>query len=410
MNRMRIARLFALLMLAAIGAVPAAGSQEPAPIAIHLFWSEGCPHCARARAFLEALDRTEDGVDLRTYEVSNEPGNAVLFARLNDALSVDVPAVPLVIAGDRAFIGYLDDQSTGLAIREAALACRAAGCVDIVASFQRALAASGGETTETRSPARRDAPPLPPTIRLPVFGEVATASLSLPLLTVLLAVIDGFNPCAMWVLLFLIGMLLGMTDHVRMWVLGAAFLLASAAVYFLFLAAWLNVLVLLGTLAWIRIALGIGALAAGSWYLSQYVRNPAALCRIAPAGQRQRIMERIRGAVREQSFLLAVLGMVAVAAAVNLVELLCSAGVPAIYTQVLALSALPASQHYLYLLLYVLVFLLDDLAVFVTAMVTLQASGLTAQYARYSHLLGGIVLAVLGMLLIFRPDWLKFGA
>lgn len=409
MNRMRIAWLFALSMLAMIGAIAEAESQEPAPIAIHLFWSEGCPHCLRARTFLEALDRTEDGVELRTYEVSSNSGNGALFARLNAVLSVDVPAVPLVIAGDRAFIGYLDDQSTGSAIREAALACRAAGCVDIVTSHHRSLSASDGKTIETRSPARREGPPMPPSIRLPVFGEVATANLSLPLLTVLLAVIDGFNPCAMWVLLFLIGLLLGMTDHVRMWVLGAAFLLASAAVYYFFLAAWLNVLILLGTLAWIRIALGVGALAAGSWYVSQYIRNPAALCTIAPAGQRQRIMESIREAVRERSFLLAILGMVAVAAAVNLVELLCSAGVPAIYTQVLALSALPASQYYLYLLLYVLVFLLDDLAVFVTAMVTLQAAGLTAQYARYSHLLGGIVLAVLGLLLIFRPDWLKFG-
>jgi hypothetical protein len=214
----------------------------------------------------------------------------------------------------------------------------------------------------------------------------------------------------MWVLVFLIGLLLGMTDHLRMWVLGGAFLLASAAVYFALMAAWLNLLLLLGALVWIRIAVGIVALAGGACYIRDFIRNPAGLCPVARPEQRQRILDRLRQTVRESSFLLALGGIVAVAIAVNLVDLLCSAGIPAVYTQVLALSALPVWQHYLYLLLYILIFLLDDLVVFVTAMATLQASGLTAQYARYSHLIGGGVLVGLGMLLLFRPEWLAFGA
>jgi hypothetical protein len=250
---------------------------------------------------------------------------------------------------------------------------------------------------------------LPETIRIPLVGEVSTSALSLPALTLLLAAVDGFNPCAMWVLVFLIGLLLGMTDHVRMWALGGAFLAASAAVYLVFMAAWLNLLLFLGALVWIRLAIGIVALAGGTYYVSEYVRNPAGLCKVTAADQRQRVMDRIRETVRQRNFLLSLGGIVAVAMAVNLVELLCSAGIPAIYTQVLALSALPDWQYHLYLLLYIFVFLLDDLAVFVTAMVTLQASGLTARYARYSHLIGGIVLVGLGILLLFRPEWLKFG-
>jgi hypothetical protein len=264
-------------------------------------------------------------------------------------------------------------------------------------------------TTQDDSVSASQAPALPETIRFPFIGEISTSAVSLPILTVLLAAVDGFNPCAMWVLVFLIGLLLGMTDHIRMWALGSAFLGASAVVYFVFMAAWLNLLLFLGALIWIRIAVAIVALAGGAYYISEFIRNPASLCKVSAPNQRRRVMDRIRETVRQRSFLLALGGIVTVAVAVNLIELLCSAGIPAIYTQVLALSSLPDWQYYLYLLLYILVFLLDDLVVFVTAMVTLQASGLTAEYARYSHLIGGSVLVGLGILLVFRPEWLKFG-
>jgi hypothetical protein len=92
-------------------------------------------------------------------------------------------------------------------------------------------------------------------------------------LTIVLGAVDGFNPCAMWVLVFLIGLLVGMRDPVRMWSYGAVFLLTSAAVYLAFMAAWLNLVLLLGTLAWIRIAIGVFALAAGGYYLREFVRH-----------------------------------------------------------------------------------------------------------------------------------------
>lgn len=100
--------------------------------------------------------------------------------------------------------------------------------------------------------------------------------------------------------------------------------------------------------------------------------------------------------------------IMALAVAVNLIELLCSAGIPAAYTQVLALSGLSAAAYYGYLMLYISVFLLDDAIVFVAAMLTLQATGLAATYSRYSHLIGGVVLVGVGPLLIFRPEWLAF--
>ena len=408
-------RLFLILLLIAPGLLGPAGAaaHEDPRVDAYVFWRFGCPFCEKAKAYLGRLEHEIPDFRAEYLEVSSSDANRAILVSVSRALEIERPVVPIVIVGSEAFVGYLDDQSTGAAIRDAVLACRERPCPDIIGTLlaaapsDRDLSASedGGATPE--KPAR--VPAIPDSIELPLFGEVSTGALSLPVLTVVLGVVDGFNPCAMWVLVFLIGLLVGLDDHRRMWLLGGVFLLASAAVYFAFMAAWLNVLLVLGALAWIRIAVGLLALGGGAFYLREFVLSSEAVCRIAPPARRHRIMEGLRTAVRQQRLALALCGIIVLAVAVNLIELICSAGIPAVYTQVLALTDLPTWRYYLYLLLYILVFLLDDLIVFATAMVTLQATGLTAKYSRYSHLLGGLVLCAIGSLLLLRPEWLTFG-
>jgi hypothetical protein len=242
-----------------------------------------------------------------------------------------------------------------------------------------------------------------------MLGDIALRGLSLPALTVVLGAVDGFNPCAMWTLVFLIGLLVGMRDKMRMWVLGAAFIAASAAVYFVFMAAWLNLLLFLGMLLWIRLAVGAVAIAGGAYYLREYWVNRDGVCKVTSQARRQRVLGRLRALASERSFLLSLGGIVLLAFAVNLIELLCSAGIPAVYTQVLAYNRLPAWQYYAYLVLYILVFMLDDLIVFFSAMATLQVTGLGTRYVRWSHLIGGVLLLAIGALLWLRPDLLMFG-
>jgi hypothetical protein len=194
-----------------------------------------------------------------------------------------------------------------------------------------------------------------------------------------------------------------------MWILGAAFIAASAAVYFVFMAAWLNVLLVIGAVTWVRAIVAVVALAGGAYYLREFVRNPGGVCKVTSSESRRRVFDGLRAVASEQRFWVALVGIVALAFAVNLVELICSAGIPAIYTQVLTLSALPTWQYYAYLALYVLVFMLDDLAVFVIAMRTLEVTGVAGGYSRFSHLAGGVILLAIGLLLLFRPGWLMFG-
>lgn len=381
-----------------------AGTQT---VPVHLFWSETCPHCTKARAFLEAQVKRDAGIVLQARELPGDEATQRAFIAVSEHFNVSPPAVPLIIVGERVFVGYDDDATSGTGIRAEIEACWASSCEDVAGAIigKALLARSGGQSERPSAVVR---PSLPETLSVPILGGIRLQSLSLPVLTVVLGAIDGFNPCAMWVLIFLIGLLLGMQDSFRMWSYGAVFLLTSAAVYFVFLAAWLNLFLLLGSLAWIRVAVGLFALGAGGFYLWQFVSNPDAVCPVTSPDERQTIMARLKQAVGERSYLLAISGIVVLAVAVNLIELLCSAGIPAVYTQVLALSELDPAAYYGYLMLYVAVFLLDDTIVFVTAMVTLRAAGLAATYARYSHLIGGFVLGGIGILLLLRPDLLAF--
>ncbi len=392
-----------LVLLANLAPVPARAQAPtpPAAVDVHVFWRIGCPHCERARTFLHAAAAGDAGLRLREYEIGGERANRDAYTRAVTHFSVQNPAVPLIIVGERHWVGYDDDATTGAAILAAAADCRVARCADAAASWFSDAAAPPAPRVQSRE--------LPKTIRLPLFGELELAAVSLPVLTILLAAIDGFNPCAMWTLLFLMGLLVGIPDRVRMWTLGAAFIAASAAVYYMFLAAWLNLLLFLGAVAWIRAGVAVVALAGGAWYLREFFVNPEAMCRVTGGESRQQMLVRLKSFALERRFWLALGGIVLLAVAVNLVEFICSAGIPAVYVQVLTLSGLPVWQYHAYLLLYILVFMLDDLLIFVIAMKTLQVAGLSGAYARWSHLIGGGVLLLIGLLLLFRPEWLAFG-
>jgi len=304
-----------------------------------------------------------------------------------------------VIIGDQVMVGLEPDASRGLQAMIAA--CRSAPCPDRVVSLASAQSPSGSPPAVSR-------PGLTRTVQVPLIGELRLTDLSLPLLTVIMAAIDGFNPCAMWVLVFLVGLLLGIRDRRRMWLLAGTFLFATAAVYFLVLAAWLNVLLVLGAVAWLRIAIGILAVAAGGTYLREGLRHEQ-VCEVTEPERRRRVFDRLRRLVQEPGLAVAMLGVALLAVAVNLVELLCSAGSPAVYTGILSQAQLPSAHYYGYLLLYILVFLADDAALVVLAMTTLRVVETNGRYGRWVRVVGGLVMLALGALLIFRPGWLAFG-
>ena len=263
-----------------------------------------------------------------------------------------------------------------------------------------------GKTVQEK---KRDVVGIPEKMELPLIGEIETKDFSLPLLTVVLGLVDGFNPCAMWTLVFLIGLLLGLKDKKRMWIFGIVFIIFSAFVYFLFMVAWLNFILFIGMVNWVRVLVGLVALFGGGYSLREYYVNRDGKCKVTDKEKRKRVFHKLEEITRRKSFWLALLGIILLAFAVNLVEAICSAGIPAIYTQILSLNNLGKLEYYLYILLYIFFFMLDDLVVFFIAMITLRITGGTTKYSKWSNLIGGALMLIIGLLLIFKPEWLMFG-
>lgn len=378
-------------------------------IDIYFFWREGCPHCAKEKPFLDKMEEKYPEINIHRLEVTTYPfdpqknkENRELFLKIGQELGADVSGVPFTLIGREYIIGFYNEETTGKQIEEKIQCAIKDGCFDLAGEIMnnqdyiQEKNATGSEKTNEK-------------IIVPILGELDLKNLSLPMLTITLGLLDGFNPCAMWVLLFLISLLIGIGDRKRMWILGGAFIAASAAVYFVFLSAWLNFFLLIGFEFWLKAAIALVALYAGYYNLKEYFTNKEAVCKVTHGEKRQEIFSKLREITKKEQLHLALIGIVLLAFAVNLVELFCSAGLPAIYTRVLTMSSLSAWQYYGYITIYVFFFMLDDMIVFVLAMKTLEVTGLTTKYSRISHLIGGVLMLLIGILLIFKPEWLMMG-
>jgi glutaredoxin len=396
----------AAFMLIAVS-IPAAHAEPPPQVTAYIFWQSGCPYCAAAKNTLEEIRETRHAaVGIDAIELDGSPADDKLYETVLRRFQVDQAVVPVVVIGERHFVGYADRGRSAGEYQRAIDHCLLAGCRDVVAGLRSAPA--GGSTGPVQHSTGEPAPFGSYEITIPVLGKLDLATLSLPALTVLLAAIDGFNPCAMWVLVFLIGLLLGLEDQRRMWLLGAVFLLTTAVMYFAVMAAWFNLVMVLGATSWLRIGIAALAIGAGLLFLRDFWTRPTAACRVVRPQRRRKMMDALRSVVSQNQLIWSLAGIAVVAVAVNLVELACSAGVPAVYTQILAMNQLSGGSYYFYLALYIAVFMLDDVAIFVTAMVALRVTGLTSSYARYSHLLGGMLLLAIGAIMLLRPELLSF--
>jgi len=391
-------------------------------INLYFFYGNGCPHCAKEEKYLDYLEKIDSSLKVYRYEVWSNRENAELLGRIGKELGLDISGVPLLIVGDKTVVGYYNEEITGRKIENYISDYKAGSCSDIVAPILRQIkdpdnnecihgCEDGDEECRHNCGCEADhiQIEIPDTINVPFFGEIKIKDFSLPFLTVIIAATDGFNPCAMWVLLFLISLLLNMEDKTKMWTLGSAFILASGVMYFLFLSAWLNLFLFLGFVLWIRVTIGIVALGSGGYHLYDFYKNRDGGCHVTDNEKRRKIFTALRGLVAQKNFLIALAGIVLLAFAVNLVELVCSAGLPAVYTQLLTLSNLPTWKYYGYLILYIIIFMLDDLLIFFIAMTTLRMKAISSKYTKYAGLVGGIIIFIIGILLIFKPGWIMFG-
>lgn len=368
-------------------------------ITIYLFYSEECPHCHKEREWLSDYTKEHLDVKVEYYERDKESS---MVSKVRSALNIKNSYVPLTVIGSDYFIGYNED--TRKQMEEAIEAYKEhEGYCDIVSLIEK------GEDTEGCRTKNNGIYSLSSYHILPIVGEVNTRELSLPFIAALIGLVDGFNPCAMWVLVFLITMMLEMKNRKKMWILGFTFLISSGLVYLLFMISWLGISNFFSSTLF-RYLVGLVALGAGVLNFRKYLkeRKKAVGCSTTSSKKRVGIIKKIEDIVKEKSIWLAILGMIALAVSVNAIELACSAGLPLLFTQILSMNSLSGIEYIFYMGLYIFFFLLDDLIIFTIAMVTLKATGISNKYRKYSHLIGGIIMFLIGILLIVKPAWIMF--
>ena len=371
---------------------------------LYLFHGDGCPHCAKEREYLKEIEKEYDDVNIHLYEVWYDTDNQELMEKVKKELNSSTNYVPLTIIGDKYTVGFNDN--TKLMIKNNIEKCLKEDCEDVVGNV---LAGKTANETTIKKEVKEPKKDKEDSIKdLPILGKVDVKKVSLPIMAAVIGLVDGFNPCAMWVLVFLISMLLGTKDRKKMWILGLTFLFTSAFIYLLFMVAWLNVAIKMNTVIWLRITIAIIAIIAAFINLKSFYKSlkKDTGCEVVDSKKRKNIIEKIKKFTLEKSLILGLLGVMTLAVSVNFIELACSSGLPLLFTQILALNNLSKLSYMIYILIYILFFLIDDIIVFVIAMFTLKITGISNKYSKYSHLIGGIIMLLIGLLMIIKPEWL----
>jgi len=387
-----LASALLLLVLLASGARADTPWIEPgadgAPVVhLYFFWSLACPHCLEARPFIEAIPKSRPWVKLHALELTRHPENVRHYLALADQVGQPAQYVPGLLFCGRMQTGWDDAATSGQALLAELDACRAA-------------AKSGGTLDVARA--------LPePVFSVPLLGEVALDGTSLPLMTVLIAGLDAFNPCAFFVLLFLLSMLVHQHSRARMLAIGGVFVLVSGLMYFAFMAAWLNLFQMFGQLAWVTLAAGAVALAIGLVNVKDFFFFGRGVSLSIPESRKPAIYQRARAILAAGNVPAMLAATVLLAAAVNVYELLCTAGFPMVYTRLLTLQDLGPAEHYLYLALYNLVYVIPLAVIVGVFAFTLGARKLTEREGRLLKLMSGVMMLQLGMLLVWAPNWLN---
>lgn len=388
-----------LFILSFLFILPSINAEEKKQVNVYLFHSNTCSHCKAEIEFLDEIQKEYENLKINLYEINDVKENKELMINIKEKLNIDSPMVPFTVIGDYYYIGYNDGVKDG--IKNLIEKYTSEEQYDVIKDIIDGKDVSNfkiknGEINKIST----------------VFGEIDPAKVSLPILSVIMGAIDGFNPCAMWVLIFLITMLFNMENKKRMWALGITFLVTSALIYLVFMFVWLGVATkLLTTISWLKLLIGLIALIGAFINLKGFIKSIVkkdAGCEVVDNSKRKKIISKIKKYTSEKSFILAMLGVMLLAISVNAIELACSAGLPVLFTNVLALNDVNFIEKCIYIFIYIFFFLIDDIIVFFVAMFTLNIKALSTKYTKYSHLIGGIIMLIIGILMIFKPEWLMF--
>lgn len=366
-------------------------ANDQSVIHLYFFWSKKCPHCLNARPDIVAMDKDYPWLKLHSLELVDHPENIQIYVDMAATFGDDARSVPTFMFCGNILSGYESSETTGRLLRSYLQACYQFAREDDPDDSKSFLL----DHNET------------PSVDIPLLGNISSDEYSLPMLTVFIASMDAFNPCAFFVLLFLLSMMVHTRSRGRMAMIGGIFIFFSGAIYFLFMAAWLNLFIYLGELRFITLVAGGVAVLIASINIKDYFWFKKGFSLKISDQEKPKLIDRIRNLLRLDSLMTVIFATIILAVVANSYELLCTAGFPMVYTRILTLRSLSSEAYYLYLLLYNLVYVLPLLVIVILFTIKLGSRKLSEREGMVLKLLSGVMMLMLGLLLMLSPHLLN---
>ncbi len=412
MSAIRLAWLLVLLCISGLAGAATGDPQSDdfwygtAPdgtptVRLYYFYSPTCPHCQAAKPFIAGLETRYQWLKVERYVVKDNRDNARFYFDTAQSLGVEALSVPGLVFCRQVMIGYDAAETTGKQLEDALTACHERRLANPGAPDPVAAGASGATTQLAAAEAKTGT-----TINVPFVGQVDARAFSLPILTLVLAGMDAFNPCAFFVLLFLLSLLVHAKSRTRMALIGGTFVLFSGVVYFVFMAAWLNVFLIAGELRVITFLAGLLALTVAALNIKDYFWFKVGPSLSIPDAAKPGLFKRMREVVASGNMGPMMVSTVLLAIVANSYELLCTAGFPMVYTRALTLADLESWQYYAWLAAYNVIYVLPLLAIVTVFTRTMGARKLSESEGRLLKLISGFMMLGFGLVLLLAPNLL----
>ncbi|MFH1564464.1 MAG: glutaredoxin [bacterium] len=372
---------------------------------LSVFVREGCGHCSHEEEFITELQNKRSDFEVFYYDINTETGREK-FLEITKLENLQ-QGTPIALVGNTIVQGFGTAETTGKEIEE----LLDLSCGKQTLNFEEYLSKGGSKggvkPIESENQEECDANSNKFLVDVPFYGVVNLKSFSLPMIATILGFVDGFNPCAMWVLITFLLVLMQIGDKKRMWQIAGLFIAAETIMYFLILNLWFTTWNFIGLDRIVTPIIGIVAIGGGIFFLWEAKKNDGT-CHVTNPEQRKKTHNKIKDLAARPMTIATAIGVIGLALSVNIIEFACSIGIPQAFTKILEINRLSWGANQGLILLYTLFYMIDDIIVFGLALWSFEHLHLTQKYARWCNIIGGILMIILGLLLIFNPAMLRF--
>ena len=405
--------LFGIFWISQIGYSD--GNSQSKKVKIEYFGRKDCKNCANLEKFLKELSTKRDDFEYVEHKIDKSREEKAFFDETTSKLKL-VKGTPIIYIDGHIIQGFNTADTTGKEIESLINSAKAKDKIltlkEYVESGQTGNVSNNGAVctgdTVCEVPGLTKGAENQVLVNIPIINKtVDLTNYSLLTMSIILGTIDGFNPCAMWVLVLFLTALIAVGNKVKMFRVAGLFILAEAVMYFFILNAWIYAWDFVGLDKWVTPLVGIVGIIGGIFFIRNYLKKGDTLeCEVTDFEQRAKISKKIKDIANKPFTLLTALAIIGLALSVNVIEFACSVGIPQTYTKILQINEVPFWTRQFYTFIYIIGYMIDDIIVFGFALMSVNKLQLTTKYSKWVNLFGGILMIILGLIMLIKPSLL----